>query len=99
MRSGKHTSGIIILWAMLVIVACSGGSGGDGDKNGGNPASTRSFHLGFTPFPYDISQDAIDYVYARLAANADIVAHHFDEGVPWPEALAGTAYDQNIMDD
>jgi hypothetical protein len=98
-RSGKHTAGIKILWAILLVVACSGDSGGDGKKSDRYASSTRSFFLGFTPFPHDISQNAIDYVYARLAANADIVAHHFDEGVPWSEALAGTAYDQIILDD
>ena len=51
----------MILWAILLIVACGGGSGGDGNKNDSNPSSTRSFHLGFTPFPHDISQNAIDY--------------------------------------
>ena len=37
--------------------------------NGGEGLeSTRSYHLGFTPFPHDISQAAIDYVYAAIGS-------------------------------
>ncbi len=64
-----------------------------------SPSPTRSYHLGFTPFPYDISQAAIDYVYTTIGNDADIIAHHFDEGVPWPQALAGSDYLQNVLDD
>ena len=30
-------------------------------------AQPRSFHLGFTPFPYDISLGAVNFTYERLA--------------------------------
>ena len=32
-------------------------------------------------------------------SHADIVAHHFDNGIPWNEALHGEPYHENIMDD
>jgi hypothetical protein len=59
----------------------------------------RLFVLGFTPFPYDISAEAVEYSYSHIAADADMAAHHWDDGVPWPEALAGTEYHPNIMAD
>jgi hypothetical protein len=62
------------------------------------PGLARSFHLGFTPFPYDISQKAVDYTYARIAADADLIAIHMDNGIPWPEALAGDEFDAHIME-
>ncbi len=68
-------------------------------SGGESSEPTRSYHLGFTPFPHDISQAAIDYVYAAIGNDADIIAHHFDEGIPWPEALAGSDYHQNVLDD
>lgn len=61
--------------------------------------STRSFYMGFTPFPYEISLDAIQDVYAHIADDADMIVHHFDNGVPWQEALDGSPYSDNIMDD
>lgn len=50
---------------------------------------TRPFYMGFTPFPYAISFEAIDYTYNTLLAESDLIAHHFDSGVPWVEALEG----------
>lgn len=59
----------------------------------------RTFRLGFTPFPYEISVEAVNYVYERIAEDADIVMHHFDNGVPWLEALNGDPFSANIRDD
>lgn len=60
---------------------------------------TRNFRMGFTPFPYEISQEGMGYVYDKLAAEADIINHHFDNGVPWEESLHGEEYDPSVMDD
>lgn len=59
----------------------------------------RPFRLGFTPFPYEISIEAVEYTYDRIRADADLIVQHFDNGVPWPEALAGTPYAKAIQDD
>lgn len=63
------------------------------------PEATRAFHLGFTPFPYATSFDAVRYTYGRIAEDADLIVHHFDNGVPWPEALNGEQFAQAIRDD
>ena len=52
----------------------------------------RSFLMGFTPFPYEASWDALTGVYGLIHDHGDFVAHHFDGGVPWTEALTGDAY-------
>ena len=67
--------------------------------NKDNEVKTRSFHMGFTPFPYEISADAANYVYGRMNIEADIINHHFDNGVPWVEALSGQPFSQHVMDD
>lgn len=64
-----------------------------------NTLSERNFFMGFTPFPYDISSEAVDYVYTKLETDADIIAHHFDDGVPWVEAFADTDFHPNIITD
>lgn len=61
--------------------------------------ATRNYYMGFTPFPYEISSAAVDYVYNKLATDADLISHHFDDGVPWPEALSGADFHINIMND
>jgi hypothetical protein len=60
---------------------------------------SRGFHMGFTPFPYDISLDAVNFTYQKIAEDGDIINHHFDNGVPWPEALEGSAFNDNVIND
>jgi hypothetical protein len=60
---------------------------------------TRSYYMGFTPVPYESSVDAASYTYRALSENADIVSHKFNNGVPWPEALAGENFSDEIMND
>jgi hypothetical protein len=62
-------------------------------------APARPFRLGFTPFPYDISFEAIDFSYAALARDADLVVHSLDEGVPWDEALEDAPFPPKVRSD
>ncbi|MBT8379184.1 MAG: hypothetical protein KJN64_08130 [Ignavibacteria bacterium] len=59
--------------------------------------SQRNFYIGFTPFPYDINSEAVNYVYDKMATDADIISHHFDDGIPWNEALSGDEFHPNVM--
>lgn len=49
----------------------------------------RSFYMGFTPFPHDVTDDALAYIIERTQSDGDLIAHHLDEGIPWVEALNG----------
>jgi hypothetical protein len=62
---------------------------------------SREFYLGLTPFPFDMSSvRKIEYVYDRIATDADLICLHFDNGIPWDDALADTyPYTAKIMDD
>ena len=44
---------------------------------------------GFTPFPYDFGLSAVEETYDIAAEHSDMITFHFDNGVPWSEALAG----------
>lgn len=59
---------------------------------------TRSFYLGFTPWPYAATLDAINNTYAGIASNGDMIAHHLDGGVPWPESLTDNNFDNYPTD-
>ena len=48
--------------------------------------------MGFTDFPYAFSVQAVNDVAAIVRRDGDLAAPHFDDGVPWAEALAGTPY-------
>ncbi len=58
---------------------------------------SRAFRMGFTPFPYDATLEAVAGVRGYLATDADIVAAHF-EGVPWTEAASGEPFRRNLAD-
>ena len=60
------------------------------------PIETRSFELGFTPWPYDATATAVNFVYSEIALRGDFIAHHLDAGVPWEEALNGLAYSAEL---
>ncbi len=94
-NSIKIVGGVIVVFVILAIV----GSFVNKDKGGSNnppppvnpsslpTISSRSFYMGFTPFPPDWSAKAVDEVYAFVKDHSDLVAHHFDGGIPWQEAL------------
>lgn len=63
---------------------------------GGPNTPTRSFAMGFTDFPHANSIDAANAAFTVIENDADMAVMHFDDGVPWAEALDnvnnGTSY-------
>ena len=57
-----------------------------------NIDETRPFFLGFTPFPYDVTEDGLLFGYEAIRRDGDLVVQHFDDGIPWPEAYSGDDY-------
>jgi hypothetical protein len=86
------TAGMKVLKIVLAAIIIAGCSKDD-------PELTRSFNMGFTPFPYAVSQEAVDFTYQKIAQDADMVNHHFDNGVPWVEALNDEPFHTNITND
>lgn len=86
----------------LLIAGCAEQQPQPGDTRVPSPFSLpegRSFYLGFTPWPYDFTEEAVAYTYETLEGHTDLVAHHFDGGVPWEEALTGKAYHPNVTNE
>jgi hypothetical protein len=52
-----------------------------------------------TPLAYAVTEESKDAIYDVLDDHVDAVCHHFDGGVPWPEALAGSPYHENVLAD
>ena len=57
---------------------------------------SRSFYMGTTPLPYDFTKQAVEKTYGIVSEHTDLIAHHFDSGVPWPEAFEGKPYHPNV---
>jgi hypothetical protein len=82
--------------AILVLALVVGLSGITGRAA---PPAERAFYMGFTPFPYDVGAAAVTDTAAQLPRNADLIAHHLDEGIPWVEALSGEPLGTALADE
>lgn len=71
---------------------------GCGVSNLAVAAESRSFSMGFTPWPWALDNAAVQETYNFINNNSDIISHHIEEGVPWPEALANKPYHPNMME-
>lgn len=61
--------------------------------NGLELPSARKFRMAFQFQPPAWSPEAMDRTFDFVTGHADGISHFLDDGVPWPEALAGTPYD------
>jgi len=62
------------------------------------PAS-RPFYMGFTPWPYDFDEEALNYTARTVKEHGDLILFHLDNGVPWPEALSGAPFPKQMQTD
>lgn len=74
---------------MLMFASCS-----DPD-----PALTRSFYMGFSPWVYDATVEAQHWVYDKVGTEGDVISHHLEEGVPWVEAFANQPYAESFRNE
>ncbi len=67
-------------------------------KNTSNDIATRSFYMGTTPWPADLTVSEVDKTYQFINNHCDIVSHHFDEGIPYDEAYYNTVMPNNLLE-
>jgi hypothetical protein len=53
---------------------------------------------GFTPFPADITPQAVERAYKLIADDASLFGVHRDDGIPWQEALENKPFPKKIED-
>jgi len=68
-------------------------------ESNSNSIGARNFYMGFTVWPFDFTNDARQYTYDKVNQYSDLIAFHFDNGIPWNEALNNANYPQSILDD
>jgi hypothetical protein len=107
-RKGQTFSGLstamknyLQLILFVFVVSLAAGSGSKGNSADSNPPSrsTRSFYMGFTPWPYDAIVSATTDTYARIQDNGDIVSHHLMSGIPWEASYRGAPLPGGVEDD
>ncbi|MCP3898470.1 MAG: hypothetical protein GY707_01905 [Desulfobacteraceae bacterium] len=56
-------------------------------------------YMGFTPWPSDLTMEALENTYRFIISSSNIISHHVDNGVPWDEALNGKLFPKHLRDD
>ena len=84
-----------ILISAFILGGCS--------KNNDNVDQTltkekRTFYMGTTPWPADLTVAEVNKTYDFINNNCDIVAHHFDEGIPFEEAFNNATMPNSLID-
>lgn len=59
---------------------------------------TRSFYMGFTLWPADLTDEGQRTAREFAYAHGDIVSVGLIGGIPWPEALEGKPFSKNVQD-
>lgn len=92
---------VMLAASLMFISACGENSPNDNKDDSGNSTTTRSFYMGFTPWPYAATTEAVNNVYNFINTEGDIIAHHFQQGIPYTAAntLDYTTYHENIRNE
>ncbi len=91
-----------LLAAGMLVLALLAGPLQAGGTSSGSVQSlppSRTFFMGVSPWPYDFTSAAVNDTYAFIDKYTDLNVHHFDDGVPWPEALEQKPYHPNVERD
>lgn len=83
------------LFCSLVLLA-NIATGCDTDPPERPAAESRPFLMGFTCWPADLTQEGVDAANRFAVAHGDIVSVMFIGGIPWPEALAGKPFSEDV---
>lgn len=96
---------VLLLVIGVAVVLAAGCGGGEVEERDQKAAVTvelpedRPFYMGMTPNPYEYTPEAKEETYRILDEHTDIIVHHFDSGIPWPEALRGEPYKEQVEKD
>jgi hypothetical protein len=61
-----------------------------------SPARAQTL-FGFTPFPYDATMEAVANTRRTIVPHSTLYALHFDDGIPWKEAVADAPFPARIQ--
>jgi hypothetical protein len=83
---------VVIAWASAPRPAVGARAAPDPSSRDA-PAGTL---FGFTPFPYDTTLEAVTKTRDTITPHSTLWALHYDNGIPWKEALADTPFPERV---
>ncbi len=89
---------LLLLVSIFILPACGGGAS-EPVSPPPTTEKTRNFYMGFTPWPYDATTNAVNITYQKIQQHGDIIHHQMMQGIPWDEAFNMQAYPVNVEGD
>lgn len=83
------------LLALLLSLGSVAGHAGAEDPPRPQP---RPFAMGFNPWFYDATLEAMEWTYRAINEKGDVISHHMEEGVPWPEVAADAPFAKDFAE-
>lgn len=84
---------------IMLLYGCAGSSKQAEPVSSQEQAGSRAFFMGFTPFPWDMTIEAIMDTGKFIVENGDIISHQLEQGIPWTEAFHDKTFHENMMKD
>jgi hypothetical protein len=91
--NSAYLAATVTLILGIVLISCSK------DEGMTQSSDNRSFYMGVTPWPSDLSIEEVNKTYAFINNHCDIVAHHFNEGIPYEEFHRNLPLPKALVDD
>jgi hypothetical protein len=91
-----RTTRLFAVFAPCLLVFTVAGQGRCAEPMAKQSGANRTL-FGFTSFPYDQTLEAMKKTHEIVVENSTIYALHFDDGIPWKEALADAPFPARIQ--
>ena len=88
---------IVFMILLTSLNACSKSQDIESELMEMETPESRSFSMGFTAFPYDLTPKALDETYRLVGQMGDLYVNHLDHGVPWEEALLDLPFPNEVQ--
>ncbi len=86
----SRTFALIAVASALISLGCKG-------QSQQSSSATRPFHMGFTPWPADLTPEGVQAAVNFAHTNGDIVSIMMIGGIPWQEALDGKDFSHDVQ--
>lgn len=63
----------------------------------GAQPTTRPYHMGFSPWPYAMTMEAVGDTSKFITSHGDILSDQIDESIPWEESSKGKPYPASFV--
>lgn len=83
---------LLVLFCLPILFGCS-------HNDSTEQKEQRTFYMGTTPWPADLTIEEVNKTYDFINTHCDIVSHHINEGIPYEELYNNLPLPGNLLND